>query len=88
MNNIKVEYDGKYPNACSGRLKIWENNKLIYNKEFCCTSTGRVWFDDEWNEHVESGELLWDDANDFDKKIQEEVEKVLSQIHVCCGGCV
>ena len=85
---IKVTYDGEYPNACSGRLKIWINGKSIYNKQFCCLSSGSVWFDEEGNEHVEEGFLTWNEAKKFDKVIQNKVDEVLSKIHVCCGGCV
>lgn len=85
---IKVEYSGKYPCLCMGRLKIYKGNKLIYDKEFCCTSSGNVWFDDDWNEHVESGILTWVDAKEYDQEIQDAVAEVLSGIDVCCGGCV
>lgn len=88
MRDIKVEYDGKYPNTCSGRLKIWVNSELIYSKEFCCHSTGSVWFDDDWSEHIEEGELIWGDANQFDEEIQQAVRDKLSCVGVCCGGCV
>ena len=90
MRDIKVEYDGEYPNTCSGNLKIYLDNKLIYDKEFCCNSTGSVWLDDEWQEHVEEGELVWDgmEAKKFDKDIVDAVNKKLSEFHVCCGGCV
>jgi hypothetical protein len=88
VRNIKVEYDGEYPNTCKGSLKITVNGDLIYNKEFCCESTGSVWFDDEWNAHIEDGELLWDDADGFDKEIQKAVNDVLNNCSVCCGGCI
>lgn len=86
--NIVVEYDGKYPNTCSGTLKITVDGEVIYNKDFCCYSTGSVWFDEQWGEHVEDGELIWGDANKFDSEIQEAVVAVLSGCNVCCGGCI
>ncbi len=85
---IEVIYDGEYPNACRGRLIIKDDGTEIYNKENCCYSTGSVWFDKDWSEHVESGELLWGDAGNFSAEIQEAVRDVLSNQHVCCGGCV
>jgi Ribonuclease G/E len=88
MDNIQVEYDGRYPNACSGRLTIKKDGELIYQERHCCRSTGCVWFDDEWGEHVVSGELLWEDANQFDEEVQEAVRQRLSQVAVCCGGCI
>jgi len=88
MRNIKVEYDGKYPNACSGTLKITVDETVVYNKDFCCSSTGSVWFDEDWSEHVECGELIWKDSEKFDDEIQQAVKDVLSTVGVCCGGCV
>jgi hypothetical protein len=82
---IKVEYNGK---SCGGRLVIEVNFKEIYNEKYRCESTGCVWFDDDGDEHVTSGELLWEDADKFDKDIQLAVEKELSKIRVCCGDCV
>jgi len=86
--NIEVSYDGKWPNACSGTLIVKADGKEIYNKQYCCSSTGSVWFDDDWDEHVESGVLEWNDAKSFSKEIQEAVSDVLRNVRVCCGGCV
>ena len=88
---IEVSFSGTgFPNACSGTLEIKEDGKVIYSNDFCCRSTGSVWFDDDWGEHVESGELIWEEeeAEKFDKEIQEAVRDVLSEVYVCCGGCV
>ncbi len=85
---IEVEYDGCYPATCMGTLIIKENGKEIYNKGYCCYSTGRVWFDDDNDEHVECGELIWKDANKFDEEIQKAVKEKLSEFDVCCGGCI
>lgn len=87
---IEVFYDGKYPNMCSGTLIIKEDGIDIYNKRCCCKSTGCVWFDDEWCDHIESGDLLWneEDAKGFSEEIQNAVKDVLSSCFVCCGGCI
>jgi len=87
---IEVSYNGSFPNACSGTLCIKEDGIVIYSNDHSCHSTGSVTFDDEWNECVECGELLWDEeeAEKFDKEIQEAVRAVLREVHVCCGGCV
>lgn len=86
--DIKVVYDGEYPTACMGCLKVWVDQELVYSEEFCCSSTGKVWFDDDWDAHVEHGELLWNDAEAFDKDIQEAVKAELDKVSVCCGGCI
>jgi len=87
---IEVSYDGDYPNACSGKLEIKVDGELIYSKKHCCSSTGSVSFDDDWNENVTQGELNWEDANDFaeDLEILRAVYSVLDGVGVCCGGCV
>jgi len=71
-----------------GNLIIKVDGKKVYDEKFCCTSTGSVWFDDEWFEHVEEGELIWDDAHLFDEEIQDAVAEELSKVGVCCGGCI
>lgn len=85
---IEVEYDGKYPNTCSGRLTIKVDGVIIYSEEYRCHSTGSVWFDKDWSEHVESGKLKWEDEKEFDRNIVRAVRKKLKQFDVCCGGCV
>jgi len=87
---IEVSYDGDWPNACAGQLIIKVDGQIIYAKKFCCSSTGSVSFDDDWNEHVTSGELRWNDVDDFadDIEILRAVYSVLDKVHVCCGGCV
>jgi hypothetical protein len=85
---IEVTYDGEYPNTCSGTLIIKKDGKEIYNKQHCCSSTGSVWFDNDWNEHVECGSLIWNDKDKFSREIQDAVENVLSGCNVCCGGCI
>lgn len=100
MREVKVEYTGGYPVTCTGNLLIYLDGELEYkspNGSFY--STGNVWFDEEWNEHVESGELRWKEAQkeqflawakeqrEYNDIIQE-VRRVLSRVNVCCGGCV
>lgn len=94
MSRIKVGYDGRYPNACSGTLTIECDSKVIYSECYVCHSTGGVWFDADWNEHVEGGELVWEKKEiekipvDIRKEVQEAVDNCLSRVRVCCGGCV
>ena len=85
---ITVEYDGEYPVTCMGTLVIRRDGEVIYEKKYCCHSTGAVWFDENWNEHVEAGRLIWDDADKWDKEVRDAVEDKLSDYWVCCGGCV
>jgi len=88
QRNIQVFYDGKFPNSCSGTLRIVVDGAEVYNKSFVCHSTGSVWFDKDWGEHVECGELVWREADQFDEEVQKAVAEKLSSVPVCCGGCV
>ncbi len=90
---IEVTYDGNCPSACKGRLKIFDGPELIYDKQYCCHSTGTVTTEgdpDEWNWVVECGELVWnyEDSEKFSVEVQEAVKDRLSEINVCCGGCI
>lgn len=49
-----ISYDGEYPNLCRGTLALKINGKkVVFNN--CLSSGGRVWFDEEWHEHIETG---------------------------------
>jgi hypothetical protein len=87
---IEVTYNGSYPNSCSGRLEIKVDGNIVYSEVHCCNSSGSVWFDKDWDSHVEDGELTWDDkdACKFSQEIRDAVRTELSKVHVCCGGCV
>jgi hypothetical protein len=91
--NIEVTYDGEWPNACGGRLTIKLDGNTIYTDDYCCHSTGSCYVDFhddgcDSTEVVESGELVWDEAEKYDKDIQDAVSSVLSEVGVCCGGCI
>lgn len=90
---IEILYDGKYPTTCMGTLIIKEDDKEVYNKQFCCHSTGCVRLEGdpkEWNFVIDQGELLWneDEAFKFSDEIQNAVKDKLSESYVCCGGCI
>lgn len=89
---IKVSYDGKYPNACSGKLTVEVDGKVVFSQGGCCHSTGCVWFDKDWQEHIETGKLVFDvddlkDTSWLTSEIEDVIDEELSKVHVCCGGC-
>lgn len=61
MSKIDVEYDGSYPTTCMGTLVIKIDGEKVYEKQYCCSSSGSVWFDDDWDEHVDTGTLRWEE---------------------------
>jgi hypothetical protein len=71
-----------------GTLIIHIDGVEVYNKKYCCSSTGSVWFNDRWEEQIEDGDLLWNDADKWPEDVQKAVEDKLSACEVCCGGCV
>lgn len=101
MRRVKVEYTGSYPCTCMGEIIVYLDDKEEFRTDsYSFHSTGSIWFDDEWMEHIEEGELVW---SNYDEKtrleawanlqlekdiILEEVESVLDKVSVCCGGCV
>jgi len=88
---IKIEYNGEYPNLCSGDLVVIIDDKRWEFPSHCMRSGGNVWFDKGWDEHVDSGEWSiseWLEGFPEDMK-QAVTSEVNSNIrHGCCGGCV
>jgi len=89
--NIKIEYDGKYPNLCSGSLIVIIDGTRWVFPDYCMSSGGSVSFDEDWNEDVTSGEWSISDWPDgFPDNLQMAVEEAIN-IQVsegCCGGCL
>jgi len=86
-----VSYDGAYPNACSGKLVVYVAGTDWVFPDYCLRSTGCVWFDDDWCEHVESGPMVVEDwPEGFPEKAKQAVQELVAReiCHGCCGGCV
>jgi len=89
--NIRIEYNGEYPNLCSGTLIVHIGKKKWIFERGCLCSGGNVWFDEDWCEHVEEGD--WS-INEYPEDFPEEYkEDLLNEINStipqgCCGGCV
>lgn len=88
---IKIHYDGKYPNLCSGNLVVEVDGKKYQFPDDCLSSGGSVSFDDDWQEQISKGE--WS-VSDWPKDMPDDIkDAVLAAInenipHGCCGGCV
>lgn len=84
-----VSYDGKYPNLCSGQLVLKINEQVRELPHYCLSSGGSVWFDNDWDEHVETGRWsinLPEDLEPLRKEIEECINENIP--YGCCGGCV
>ena len=88
---LEIEYDGGYPNLCSGGLVVTIDGKRWVFPSHCLSSGGSVWFDAGWSEHIESGPWSISEwPEDFPEDLKEETEREVNyQIPWgCCGGCV
>ena len=87
--SIKIQYNGEYPNLCSGKLVVTVDGKR-WNFSNCLSSGGSVSFDEDWSEVVEQGEwsVEWPEA--FPDELKTEVLSAINDEipHGCCGGCV
>lgn len=84
-----IEYDGSYPNLCSGTLIIKVGGKE-WKLKHVLQSGGYVTFDDNWCEDVGSGPWSIKFPDDFPEKYKDYItEKVNEEVPWgCCGGCV
>ena len=89
-----VDYDGRYPNLCSGILTISVDGQNVSIGNYgAISSGGSVSFDADWCEHVTSGEWSLGYADEYEQFTDEEKRCILYLVncHVpegCCGGCV
>lgn len=87
-----ISYDGKYPNLCSGALKLEIDGEIVefkpYGDCFWCSGGGVSWdynstYRGEWVIHYEGlPDKYKQYADEIDKVFNENVE------FGCCGGCI
>lgn len=84
-----VSYDGAYPNLCSGQLVLKINGQVREFSRHCLQSGGTVWFDNDWDAHIENGHWSIDLPEDLEP-LRKEIEECINENipHGCCGGCV
>lgn len=91
MRKIEIQYDGDYPNLCSGHLVVTIDDVVWDFGKYCLSSGGCAYFKDDWKDVVEQGE--WS-ITDYPKGFPEELkEAVLRKVNEeipwgCCGGCL
>ena len=92
MNRVEfVSYDGEYPCLCFGALVLRVDGVEWRFANSSLSSGGRVWFDSNWDEHVEEGPwcvTYW--PNGFPEDAKREALQVINDNvpYGCCGGCV
>lgn len=81
-----------YYSLCSSRITVSIDGNWVTLSKYSLRTGGSVWFDDDYNEHVECGEwTIDDDALPSNlSHLKEKVEKVINDNFPqgCCGGCV
>lgn len=86
-----ISYDGRYPNLCSGVLKL-QVGKDVYKLDHILCSGGSVSFTKDWHEIVTSGKwIVYKESLPIELQglIEEITECVNDNVtHGCCGGCV
>ncbi len=91
MPNIIIEYNGEYPNLCSGALAATIGGVRFTFPSYCLRSGGAVWFGEGGDEHVDAGP--WSITKYPEDMPQEYHQAVLDAVNDtvrwgCCGGCI
>ena len=88
---IDIEFNGDFPNLCSGDLVVIIDGERWIFPSHCLLSGGSVNFDGNWMETVISGSwTITDWPDNFPEKLKEMVSQAVNDSipHGCCGGCV
>ena len=89
--NIKINYNGAYPNLCSGDLEVVIDGKQWIFPTYSLCSGGSIWFSEEWVEHIEEGDWsIREWPENFPESLKDKVIDIVNAEipHGCCGGCV
>ena len=84
-----ISYNGCYPNLCSGLLVLSIDGQAVEFPDYCMHSGGSVWFDGDWDEHVEYGSWSVDVPEEYEH-LKDEIEECVNNnvSWGCCGGCI
>jgi len=84
---IKILYNGKYPNLCSGHLTVIINGETWDFGKYALCSTG--WYDWE-TENLTKGEWKINFPSKFPDQYKDEItNRINAEIPWgCCGGCL
>lgn len=88
---IVIEYDGAYPNLCTGQLFATVDGTRYEFPRNCLSSGGSVYADTEWNWTIDSGD--WS-VTEWPKNMPDSIKQAVEDAvnadipRGCCGGCV
>jgi hypothetical protein len=90
---IKIEYDGAYPNLCRGHLIVYIDGKKWDFGKYCLNSGGGVHRSEDWDMWSTEGEWEvenWPDGFPADRQLRKSVVDCINEqiSHGCCGGCI
>jgi hypothetical protein len=89
--DIKIQYNGRFPNLCSGNLTVVVDGVSWEFPKYCLVSGGGVSFDENWDENVWHGNWgVYEWPENFPQELKETVLTAINEQvpHGCCGGCV
>jgi len=88
---IKIEYDGAYPNLCAGTLVVHIDGEPWKFPDYCMSPGGSVSFSADWDETVTQGPwsisewpLLF--PEELKAAVVDKINEVVEWGN--CGGCV
>ena len=89
-HKIEIQYNGQYPNLCTGRLTVYIDDVKYVFPPYCMMSGGNIYKDDEGYYQTDEGKweiTRW--PKDFPEHLKELIlDKVNEEIPWgCCGGC-
>ena len=91
MEQIKIKYDGKWPNLCSGHLEVWIGETYYDFGTYILQSGGCIKRNEDWDMWTEEGDWKVDLYEHPElEPYKEEITRVVNENveHGCCGGCI
>ena len=91
--DIKIKYDGEWPNLCRGHLIVCIDDVEWDFGGYSLKSGGEIQRDEEWNMWATEGPWdIWDWPEGFPKDEYLRLN-VLEAVNTsipfgCCGGCI
>ena len=89
---IRIKYDGRYPNLCSGQLIVYIGTKKYEFPDYCLSSSGSAGVDmSTMDDYCTTGDWT---ITEWPKKFPENLkgavtDAVNEQVRQgCCGGCI